>query len=256
MQEQQPIRVVVGEGRAQRQGLLGFVLEGEGMQVVATATTPAELARSLAEHQPDVVVLDDGIRSIAVSMTRQMLPRAKVVVVWPRGVVAIDGDASVEPSEVLRQLGATVDRVMGPAPPHVATFRREGSSTARGKDRARGRGTTDRDLTWNAGRHSTVTRIGGRAQRSHPSIGMRTDDRAGAYRPASDTGGATGRELAEVVALPVSYADDTRETASSEASGPEPAVVITKATGSARHRRRGSLLVAAALVPLCLGVSM
>ena len=55
--EQQRIRVVVGEGRAQRQGLLSFVLEGEGMQVVATATTCAELAATLVEHRPDVVVI-------------------------------------------------------------------------------------------------------------------------------------------------------------------------------------------------------
>src|SRR5947207_14452536 len=110
--EQQRIRVVVGEGRAQRQGLLGFVLEGEGMHVVATARTCAELAATLLEHRPDVVVLDDGIGSIAVSMTRRMLPAAKVVLVWPHGVVAIDGDGNVEPSEVLRKLGETVDRVM------------------------------------------------------------------------------------------------------------------------------------------------
>jgi hypothetical protein len=256
MQEQQPIRVVVGEGRAQRQGLLSFVLEGEGMQVVATATTPAELARSLAEHRPDVVVLDDGIGSIAVSLTRQMLPGAKVVVVWPRGVVAIDGDASVEPSEVLRQLGATVGRVMGPAPPHVATFRRAGSGTPVGRGRARGRGPTDRDLAWNGRRHSTVTRITSRAQRSHPSMGMPTDGRSDEPVPASGGLGSMEGELAEVIVLPAPHPAGTPETASQEANGAEPLVVIPEAMGPDRKRRRGSLLVAAALVPLCLAASM
>jgi hypothetical protein len=254
MHEEQPIRVVVGEGRAQRQGLLGFVLEGEGIQVVATATTPAELARSLAEHQPDVVVLDDGIGSIAVSMTRQMLPRAKVVVVWPRGVVAIDGDASVEPSEVLRQLGATVDRVMSPAPPPVVAFRRAGSGTARG--RTRGRGAIDPNLRWNGGRHSTVTRIHGRPQRSHPSTGMRTDGRPDPIPPTSGGVKPTERELAEVVVLPVSNAAHPHETPSPEPPGPEQVEVIPESKAVVRIRRRRPLLVAATLVPVCLVASI
>ena len=106
----QPIRIVVGEGHPARKGLLRFVLEGEGFEVVGGATTSAELARALAVHEPDVVVLDDGIGATAVQMTREVAPDAKIVLVWPGAVVPIGGDARVEPSQVLRQLGSTVER--------------------------------------------------------------------------------------------------------------------------------------------------
>ena len=66
----QRVRIVVGEGRSSQQGLLRFVLVGEGYDVVADATNPAELARVLAAHKPDVVVLDDGIGATAVGVRR------------------------------------------------------------------------------------------------------------------------------------------------------------------------------------------
>ena len=52
------IRVVVGEGRTAQQGLLRFVLEGEGVDVVGEAKSTASLASTIAEERPDVVVLD------------------------------------------------------------------------------------------------------------------------------------------------------------------------------------------------------
>lgn len=109
------VRIAVGEGRAMRRGLLRFVLEGEGYQVVAEATTAAELGRVLAVHRPDVVVLDDGIGAMAVGMTHEMVPDAKIILVWPRAVVPVGGDARVDPSDVLRELGPAVARVATPA---------------------------------------------------------------------------------------------------------------------------------------------
>ncbi|MGE5227746.1 MAG: response regulator transcription factor [Planctomycetaceae bacterium] len=106
-------RVVVGEGRAARKGLLRFVLEGEGFDVVGEAPDAAELAKLLAVEQPDVVVLDDGIGVTAVQLTHEVAPSAKVVLVWPGAVVPIGGDARVEPSEVLRGLGPAVSQVAG-----------------------------------------------------------------------------------------------------------------------------------------------
>ena len=38
-----PVRIVVGEGRAAQQGLLRFVLEGEGFDVVGEARGTADL---------------------------------------------------------------------------------------------------------------------------------------------------------------------------------------------------------------------
>jgi hypothetical protein len=118
-----PIRIVVGEGHPARKGLLRFVLEGEGFDVVGGATTSAELARALAIHQPDVVVLDDGIGATAVQMTREVTPETKIVLVWPGAVVPIGGDARVEPSQVLDQLGSTVERVAARRAP-VLSIRR------------------------------------------------------------------------------------------------------------------------------------
>jgi hypothetical protein len=104
---------MVGEGQASRKGLLRFVLENEGFDVVAEATSTLELAQGLVIHRPDVVVLDDGIDVSAVGMLREVLPTAKVVLVWPRGVAAVGADARLEPSEVMTLLGSTVGRVAG-----------------------------------------------------------------------------------------------------------------------------------------------
>ncbi len=111
----QRVRIVVGEGRSSQHGLLRFVLDGEGYDVVADAANPAELARVLAAHKPDVVVLDDGIGATAVGMVREMVPAAKIVLVWPGAVVPIGGAAQVTPSRVLQELGPAVARVTGVA---------------------------------------------------------------------------------------------------------------------------------------------
>lgn len=105
------VRVLVGEGRSARKGLLRFVLENEGCDVVAEAGSTLELAQQLAVHRPDIVVLDDGIDASAVGMMREVLPSAKVILVWPRGVTAVGADARLEPSEVMTSLGSTVARV-------------------------------------------------------------------------------------------------------------------------------------------------
>jgi hypothetical protein len=111
---QNRVRIVVGEGRSARMGFLRFVLQSEGYRVVAQASSPAELARVLEAHQPEVVVLDDGIGATAVQMTHEVSPSSKVILVWPGAVVPIGGDARVEPSEVLRALGPAVAKAVGP----------------------------------------------------------------------------------------------------------------------------------------------
>jgi hypothetical protein len=113
---EQRVRVMVGEGQTTRKGLLRFVLENEGFDVVAEATSTLELAQRLVIHRPDVVVVDDGIDASAVGMMREVLPSAKVILVWPRGVTAVGADARLEPSEVMTSLGSTVGRLMGRGP--------------------------------------------------------------------------------------------------------------------------------------------
>jgi len=107
------VRVVVAEGPSTRKGLLRFVLEGEGYDVVGDAATSAELARVVAAHRPDVVVLDDGIGAMAVGMIRDVAPSTRVILVWPGAVVPVGGDARVEPSDVLRELGRAMERLTG-----------------------------------------------------------------------------------------------------------------------------------------------
>ncbi len=105
--------VVVGEGDPARRGLLRFVLEGEGLDVVGEATTTVQLVQVLAVHRPDAVILDDGIGTTAVVVAREMHPDAKVILVWPSEVIPIGGDARVEPAEILRELGPAVQRALG-----------------------------------------------------------------------------------------------------------------------------------------------
>ena len=104
---------MVGEGPSTRKGLLRFVLDGEGYDVVAEAATTAELARVMAVHRPDVVVLDDGIGAVAVGMINEMSPATDVILVWPGAVMPVGGAARVEPSRVLQDLGPAVESLTG-----------------------------------------------------------------------------------------------------------------------------------------------
>jgi hypothetical protein len=119
--ERPRIGVVVGEGHPVRRGLLRFVLEGEGYLVLADATTAVELVQALAVHRPEAVVLDDAIGSTAVVLTREMCPDAKIVLVWPPDLTPINGDATVDPTQVLRELGPAVERACGMPEPEPET---------------------------------------------------------------------------------------------------------------------------------------
>ncbi len=109
------IRVVVGEGRTAQRGLLRFVLEGEGFDVVGEAEGSADLSGVIEQQRPDVVVLDDGIGVMAVPMVHEVAPDTKVVLVWPAAVVPIGGDARVEPAKILKDLGPAVQQVAAAA---------------------------------------------------------------------------------------------------------------------------------------------
>jgi hypothetical protein len=71
----------------------------------------------LSVHRPDVVVLDDGVGASAVAVVREMLPNTRLVLVWPPDAVPISGDATVDPAEVLRELGPAVERACGSVQP-------------------------------------------------------------------------------------------------------------------------------------------
>jgi hypothetical protein len=167
------IRIVVGEGRTAQRGLLRFVLEGEGFDVVGEAKSSADLSGAIDAQRPDVVVLDDGIGVTAVSMVHEVHPQAKVVLVWPSFVVPIGGDARVEPAKILRDLGPAVEHVMGVAAGLTAFERPDWIDKVR-KDPA-----TLRDKLLHAGtaavaaaaatKRPSVTSLQKRGKRLHPT---------------------------------------------------------------------------------------
>lgn len=186
------VRIVVGEGRSSRQGMLRFVLDGEGYDVVGDASSAAELARVLAIHAPDVVVLDDGIGATAVGMVREMLPAAKVIVVWPEAVMPIGGAARVDPSQVLSELGPAVALVTGVAAAGAAGAGAEAIELAKHDPSALRRMLRDAD----AGANAEVTPLPLRDPTS-PSDDLGESVAAGGEPIIED------REPAPVVILPV-----------------------------------------------------
>jgi len=228
------VRIVVGEGRSSRQGMLRFVLAGEGYDVVADASNPAELARVLAVHKPDVVVLDDGIGATTVTMVHDMLPGAKMILVWPEAVSPIAGASRVEPSQVLQDLGPTVERLTGVAGLAVAG---EGPAAV---DRAKGDPSSLRRMLRTAG----VVDLVARSRASHPT--GEPAAASAATEPIIDD-----REPAPVVILPVAASveedglvqvpeadgrsadddDDQRSGAAVLAAGTAAAVAASVATG-------------------------
>jgi len=161
------IRIVVGEGRTAQRGLLRFVLEGEGFDVVGEAKGFADLSGVIEEHRPDVVVLDDGIGVMAVSMVREVAPDTKVVLVWPSAVVPIGGDARVEPAKILKDLGPAVEHVAAATVGLTETFQRP-----EWIDRVRKDPATLREKLGSSKETTTrpsVTRLQGRNRRLHPT---------------------------------------------------------------------------------------
>jgi CheY-like chemotaxis protein len=179
-----PIRIVVGEGRTAQRGLLRFVLEGEGFEVVGEAHGSADLPAAIEAHHPDVVVLDDGIGVMAVSMVHEVAPQAKVVLVWPAAVVPIGGDARVEPAKILRDLGPAVEHVAAASVALTESFDRPEWIDKVRKDPA----TLRRKLLAGgavAMRRPSVTRLQRGGKRLHPRRGKDTDmERQGDREPA------------------------------------------------------------------------
>ena len=230
--DQHRARIVVGEGQTLRKGLLRFVLEGEGYDVVAEAGSSAELARMVAVHEPDVVVLDDGIGATAVQMARELAPKAKVILVWPGAVVPIGGDARVEPAEVLKELGGAVQKVTArPAPT-------EAFQKPAWVDRVRKDPATLRDLLEKSGglpRRPSVTELQRRGQRLHP---VGEPDEAGGERSPDDAtstdeqGPDEQTPDAPAANEPSRTEPPTREAAPDDADRPTAPVVILPVPGA------------------------
>jgi hypothetical protein len=89
------------------------MLERDGFDVVGDASSTSQLARILTDERPDIVVLDDMIGVDAVEVVTEIVPDARLVVIWPAAVMPIAGAVRVEPSEVATTLTATVALAAG-----------------------------------------------------------------------------------------------------------------------------------------------
>jgi hypothetical protein len=108
MDRERTVQVVLGE--AERTGILRFVLEGEGFDIVGMASSDEELERVLAGARPSVIVLDGGISAAAALEARERATGASLVVVWPEGVATVLAEERVDPHLVIEDLGAAVRR--------------------------------------------------------------------------------------------------------------------------------------------------
>jgi hypothetical protein len=111
MDHQPRVQVVLGEAE-RTDGLLRFVLEAEGFDIVGLASDDDELARVLRGARPAVVVLDGGISVAAALEARQRSKGAALVVVWPDGVSAVIAEERVDPYEAIADLGDAVRRAV------------------------------------------------------------------------------------------------------------------------------------------------
>jgi hypothetical protein len=109
MDLQQRVQVVLGEAE-RTDGLLRFVLEGEGFDIIGLASDDHELMRVLRGARPAVIVLDGGISATAALEARRISPGSILVVVWPEGVSAVVAEEHVEPDLVISDLGEAVRR--------------------------------------------------------------------------------------------------------------------------------------------------
>jgi hypothetical protein len=111
MDHQRRVQVVLGEAE-RTDGLLRFVLEAEGFDIVGLASDDQELGRVLRGARPAVVVLDGGISAPAALEAKERSHGAALVVVWPDGVSAAIAEERVDPYEAIADLGDAVRRAV------------------------------------------------------------------------------------------------------------------------------------------------
>jgi hypothetical protein len=109
MDRRRRVQVVLGEAE-RTDGLLRFVLEAEGFDLVGLASNDEELSRVLRGARPAVVVLDGGISAVAALDARESSGGAALVVVWPDGVSSVLAEERVEPDMAIEDLGNAVRR--------------------------------------------------------------------------------------------------------------------------------------------------
>jgi hypothetical protein len=112
--EQASVRILVGRGDPAGPDIRA-ALEDEGFVAVDEASTVGALARSLQEDPPHVVVLDDTIGVAAAQAVAELAPDAKLIVLWPAGVLPIAGATRVDAADIDIALGPAVAAAAGVA---------------------------------------------------------------------------------------------------------------------------------------------
>ena len=249
--DQRSVRVVVGHGDPGRGAALRTVLEGDGFDIVGEVTSTADLARLLLVDQPDVVVLDDAIGVTAVQVVGELAPAAKLVVVWPAGVVPIGGAARVDPGEIQTALSATVGIAAGVELIGLGAIERPDWV-----DKVRKDPSTLREMLAASAAMPTrpsVTELQRRGKRLHPSTGM-------GKRSAARAAGA--KRAAPVAAVPVAAAAAAATAGAGVGVGvgvgvaQRAPVVADGALEAARNRRLGMIALGGAAVAGALMIAL
>jgi hypothetical protein len=106
------VRILVGRGDPSGPDIRA-ALEHEGFPTVDEASTVGALARSLLDDPPHVVVLDGTIGMTAAQTVAELAPDAKLIVVWPAGVLPIAGATRVDAADMDVALGPAVAAAAG-----------------------------------------------------------------------------------------------------------------------------------------------
>ncbi len=215
------------------------MLERDGFDVVGDASTTSQLARILTDQRPDIVVLDDMIGVGAVGVATEIVPDARLIVIWPAAVMPIGGAIRVEPSEVATSLTATVALAAGLS--GLGAIDRPEWIERVKKDPA-----TLREMLAAGGSlpaRPSVTELQRRGHRLHPS-------------PAASTRAARSTDAAAVVPIGLAAAAQDDDAAAAAAA----AAVATVRPAESRWNRRlgvialgGAAAAGAVMIALALG---
>jgi len=240
---QRSVRVVVGQGDLDHAGSLRAVLERDDVDVVGEASNASQLARVLTDEQPDIVVLDDVIGISAVELAAQIVPEARLVVVWPAAVMPIAGAVRVEPAEVATTLAATV--VLAAGLRGLA-----GIDRPEWIDRVKKDPATLREMLAARGAvpvRPSVTELQRRGHRLHPS-------------PSASKRAARETDAAAAAVVPIGLAASQREELPADAAHGAAAAAVAPAVLSSAWNRRlgiislgGAAAAGALMIALALG---
>ena len=239
---QRNVRVVVGQGDLEHAGSLRRMLEHDDFDVVGDAANASQLARVLTDEQPDIVVLDDVIGIAAVEIAAEIVPGARLIVVWPAAVMPIAGAVRVEPSEVATTLSATVALAAGLSglgvvdrPEWIERVKKD-PATLREMLAARGALPV----------RPSVTELQRRGQRLHPS-------------PTAAKRAARADDAAAAAVVPIGLAaSQAEEPVAASAEAPDAGAVPAPVLSSAWNRRLGIIALggAAAAGALMIAIAL